>query len=148
MEFGGCVFQQTVGIPMGTYCAPLLADLFLYFYEAEFIKDIVKHKRCNKTSFNYTFRYIDDLLSINNKTFGDFLDFIYLNELEIKDTTDTSTSVNYLDLKLEIGDQEHLFTKIYDKRDDFNFNIVNFPFLDSNIPTSPATLCSRKFSLL
>ena len=68
VEFGGCVFQQTVGIPMGTNCAPLLADLFLYFYEAEFIKNIVKHKRCNKTSFNYTFRYIDELLSINNKT--------------------------------------------------------------------------------
>ena len=35
--FGGKVFQQIVGIPMGTNCAPLLADVFLYSYEAEFI---------------------------------------------------------------------------------------------------------------
>ena len=36
--FSGRVFQQTVGIPMGTNCAPLLADLFLYSYEADFIQ--------------------------------------------------------------------------------------------------------------
>ena len=37
VTFGGRVFQQTVGIPMGTNCAPLLVDLFLYYYEADFI---------------------------------------------------------------------------------------------------------------
>jgi len=31
-----------------------------------------------------------------------------------------------------------LTTKLYDKRDDFNFPIVNYPILDSNIPSSPA----------
>jgi hypothetical protein len=36
--FGGHVFQQTVGIPMGTNCVPLLADLLLYSYEADFIQ--------------------------------------------------------------------------------------------------------------
>jgi hypothetical protein len=36
--FGGRIFQQQVGIPMGTNCAPLLADLFLYLYEADFIQ--------------------------------------------------------------------------------------------------------------
>jgi hypothetical protein len=40
--FGGRVFQQTVGIPMGTNCAPLLADLFLYSYEADFIQGLLK----------------------------------------------------------------------------------------------------------
>jgi hypothetical protein len=40
--FGGCVFQQTVGIPMGTSCAPLLTDLFLYSYEADFIQGLLK----------------------------------------------------------------------------------------------------------
>ena len=40
--FGGRVFQQTVGIPMGTSCAPLLADLFLYSYEADFIQGLLK----------------------------------------------------------------------------------------------------------
>ena len=63
---------------------------------------------------------------------------IYPNELEIKDTTDTNKSASYLDLNLEIDNNRNLVSKIYDKRDDFNFQIVNFPFLCGNIPVSPA----------
>ena len=65
--FGGCVFQQTVGIPMGTNCAPLLADLFLYSYEADFIQGLLKKNEKNLAqSFTFMFRYIDDVLSLNN----------------------------------------------------------------------------------
>ena len=63
---------------------------------------------------------------------------MYPVELEIKDTTESSTSASYLDLLLSIGRDGQLHTSIYDKRDDFNFHITNFPFLSSNIPTSPA----------
>jgi len=42
IEFGGRIFQQTVGIPMGTNCATLLADLFLYSYDAEFVQDLLR----------------------------------------------------------------------------------------------------------
>jgi hypothetical protein len=70
--------------------------------------------------------------------FGDFVDRIYPIELEIKDTTDTDTSASYLDLHLEIDSDGRLRTKLYDKRDDFNFPIVNFPFIGSNIPAAPA----------
>ena len=59
--------------------------------------------------------------------------FIFLS-----DTTESSTSASYLDLLLSIGRDGQLHTSIYDKRDDFNFNITNFPFLSSNIPTSSA----------
>ena len=47
VEFGGVIFQQTIGIPMGTFCAPLLADLFLYTYEAEFIQKLIPQKQKN-----------------------------------------------------------------------------------------------------
>ena len=57
---------------------------------------------------------------------------------EIKDTTDTVKSASYLDLHLEIDNEGRLKTKLYDKRDDFSFPIVNFPFLSSNIPAAPA----------
>ena len=88
--FGGRVFQQTVGIPMDTNCAPLLADLFLYSHEADFIQRLLKkNEKKLVRSFNFTFRYIDDVLSLNNFSFGDFVDRIYPTELEIKDTTDT-----------------------------------------------------------
>ena len=92
--FGGRVFQQTVGIPMGTNCAPLLANLFLYSYEADFIQGLLKkNEKKLARSFNFTFRYIDDVFSLNNSRFGDFVDRIYPIELEIKDTTDTDRSV-------------------------------------------------------
>ena len=48
------------------------------------------------------------------------------------------TSASYLDLLLSIDADKNLHTKLYDKRDDFDFHIVNYPFLDSNIPSSPA----------
>jgi hypothetical protein len=67
-----------------------------------------------------------------------FVDRIYPIELEIKDTTNTDMSASYLDLHLEINSEGRLRTKLYDKIDDFNFPIVNFPFICSNIPAAPA----------
>ena len=58
--------------------------------------------------------------------------------LEIKDTTDTERSASYIDLHLEIDSEGRLRTKHYDKRDDFNFPMLNFPFIWSNIPAASA----------
>ena len=139
VECGGVIFQQVIGIPMGINCAPLLADMFLYSYEAEFIQTLIKSgKRHLAKSFHFTYRYIDDVLSINNPKFGDYIDYIYPVELEIKDTTDAYHQAYYLDLDLSYNRDKRLQVKLYDKRDDFNFNIDNFPFLSSNIPQSPA----------
>ena len=127
ISFEGTLFQQVVGIPMGTNCAPLLADLFLYSYESEFLQKLVKDKKIHEArAFNFTYRYIDDVLSINNSRFAEFLPLIYPPELEVKGTTDTASSASFLDLYLELDDSGQLSTKIYDKRDDFNFKIINF----------------------
>ena len=116
---------------MGTNCAPLLADLIFYSYESEFRQKLVKDKKIHEArSFNFTYRYIDDILSINNSRFAEFLPLIYPPELEVKETTDTAS---FLDLYLEFDDSDQISTKIYDKRDDFNF-----PNMCSNIPASPA----------
>ena len=89
--------------------------------------------------FNFTYRYIDDVLSLNNTKFAVYLEFIYPCELEIKETSETAASSSYLDCYLYMYiDNGKLPTKLYDKRDDFNFPIVNFPFLSSNIPSAPA----------
>ena len=139
LVFGGKVFQQIVGIQMGTNCAPLLADIFLYSYEAEFIQSLLSTgKKKLASQFNFTYRYIDDLLSINNPDFENYLGQVYPAELEIKDTTESNTSASYLDLLLSIESDGQLRNSLYDKRDDFNFHITNFPFLSSNIPSSPA----------
>ena len=73
--------------------------------------------------------YIDDVLSINNPEFENYLGQMYPAELEIMDTTESTTSSSYLDLQLSIGRDCQLHISIYDKRDDFNFHITNFPFL-------------------
>ena len=136
--FGGKVFRQVIGIPMGTNCAPLLADLFLHSYEYEFIIKKLKTDISVALRFSKTFRYIDDLLSINNCNFGEFVNEIYPPELVLKNTTVTPTETSYLDTKINIGKgTERIKTSIYDKREDFNFKIVNFPFLGSNIPSNP-----------
>jgi hypothetical protein len=124
---------------MGTNCAPLLANLFFYSHEADFIQGLLKkNEKKLAQSFHFTFHYIYDVLSLNNSRFGDFVDRIYPFELEIKDTTDTNRPASYLDIHLEIDSEGRLRTKLYDKRDDFNFLIVNFPFICSNIPAAPA----------
>ena len=79
-----------------------------------------KRKKLART-INFTFHYIDDVLSLNNSRFGDFVDRIYPIVLEIKDTTDTAMSASYLHLHLEIDNEGRLRTKLYDKRDYFNF---------------------------
>jgi hypothetical protein len=66
---------------------------------ADFIQGLLKKTKGKLAqSFNFTFRYIDDVLSLNNSRFGDFVDRIYPIELEIKDTTHTDRSASYLDL--------------------------------------------------
>jgi hypothetical protein len=62
----------------------------------------------------------------------------YPIELEIKDTTETDSCTSYLDLHIDIDSVGRLRTKLYDKRNEFNFPIVNFPFICSKIPAAPA----------
>jgi hypothetical protein len=64
--FGGALFQQVVGIPMGTNCAPLLADLFLYSYESEFLQNLVKlEPLISHTGILMTF-YLSIILDLQN----------------------------------------------------------------------------------
>ena len=87
---------------------------------------------------NFKYRYIDDALSINKPEFENYLGQMYPVELEIKDTTESNTSVPYLDLLLSIGRDGQLHTSFYDERDNFNFHITNFLFLSSDIQASSA----------
>ena len=137
--FGSSVFRQVIGIPMGTNSAPLLADLFLHTFEYDFMVKTMKHDITKAIRFSNTFCYIDDLFSINNVDFGNYISAIYPPELQLTDTSTSSTEVCYLDTHIKTGDTTTPFRiSIYDKRDDFTFRIVNFPHMDSNIPANPA----------
>ena len=83
---------------------------------------------------NITFYYIDDVLSLNNYKVGDDVNRMYHIEIEIKHTTDTARSASYNDI--EIDSEARLKNKFYNKRKDFNFSIVNVPFICNNIPVA------------
>ena len=138
VKFGRCLFRQVIGIHMGTNCAPLLADLFLYSYESEFVNNPVRigHRRPAR-SFMLCYRKIDDLTVFNNKKLIDCLKDIYPSELNVEKADRLDDQANYLDWAFIIGNNNRQYTKLCDKRDDFNFDIVNFPFLSSNIPSGP-----------
>jgi hypothetical protein len=112
----------------------------IFFFWCTCFPTWLLHKNEKKLarSFKFTFCYIDDVLSLNNTRFGDFVDRIYPIELEIKDITDTDRYASQLDIHIEIESERRLRTKLYDKRDDFNFPIVNFLFMCSNIRAAPA----------
>jgi hypothetical protein len=77
-----------------------------------------KNEKKLARSFNFTFRYIDDVLSRTSSRFCDFVDHIYTIKLKIKDTANTDRCASYLDLLIENDSDWRLRTKPYDKRDE------------------------------
>ena len=139
VRFGGQLFQQMVGIPMGTNCAPLLADLFLYSYENEFLDKLIKEgKRKLARRFNLSCHCIDDLISFNNKGFEEFISDIYPRELAVSETTESTSVASYLNLLFTRDRGNNMAARLYDGRDAFGFHIVKFSFMSSNIPSAPA----------
>ena len=81
---------------------------------------------------------IDDLIVFNNKKLGNYAKEIYPSQLTVEKANTSDDLANYLDLTFIIGSNNRLHTKLYDKHFDFDLHIVNFPFLLSNIPSSPS----------
>ena len=86
-------------------------------------------------AFSSTSRYLDDILNIDNNFFDSMVNRIYPSELQSNKANVSDTDASFLDLHLSISDS-FVKTKIYDKRNDFDFDIVNFPFLDGDVPHS------------
>ena len=108
VQFDGMVYQQIVGIPMGTNCAPLIADLFLYCYERDFVSNLQKSKRFDLIDkFNDTSQYLDDIFTIDNPVFAERIP-------DKANTSDKETS--FLDLNFKVIDND-IHTSVYDKRD-------------------------------
>ena len=123
---------------MGTNRAHLLLICFCSDKERDFMKSLTKEKRFDLIdAFNSTSRYIDDLLNIDDIHFELMVHRIISAELQLNKENASDTEAAFLDLKLPIHN-DIVSTKIHDKRDDFNFDIVNFPFLDCDVPQCPS----------
>ena len=126
IRFGTKLYRHIVGIPMGTNCAPLVA--YLYCYETNFMDSLNHDNQADVIDvFNSTTMYLDDLLNIDNLYFEGLVNQIYHPELQLNKANTTDTEAPFLDLHLSIANG-FVSSKIYNRRDDFDFDIVNFPF--------------------
>ena len=144
LTFGNKIYQQKIGIPMGANYSPLLADLFLFYKEYTFMDSIDINY---SYSFQHICRYIDDVSVINFPEFDNYLKTIYPACLEITKSPDAE-SVHYLDVKINI--KHPIEYTIFDKREEFNFEIINFPHITSNAPKQlfKAVYTSQLFRLI
>ena len=121
---------------MDTNCAPLVADLFPFCKERMFMMSLSDDQQADVIdAFNTTSRYLDDILNINNVYFDNMVSQIYPSELQLNKANTSDTEAAFLDLPLSISN-DFVSTKAYDKSDDFNFEIINFPFLEGDVPRS------------
>ena len=102
-----------------TNCAPLVADLFLFCFERDFMKSLSSENQADFIqAFNSTSRYLDDILNIDNIYFDQMVDHIYPTELQLNRVNSSDTEAPFLNLNLCISNGT-VSTKIYDQRDDF-----------------------------
>ena len=135
---GTKLYRQNVDIPMGTNCAPLVANWFLFCYEKDLMKYLSNDNQADiSKAYNSTSRYLDDLLNIDNPYFEGMVNQIYPPELQLNKANTSDTEAPFLDLHLFVSNG-FVSSKIYDKRDDFDFDIVIFPFLDGDVPRRPS----------
>ena len=155
IRFGSKLYRQNVGIPMELIVHPLLLICF-YFAMRDFMKSLTKEKQYDMTdafnstrylddqdfmksltkekqydmtdAFNST-RYLDDLLNIDYIYFEQMVHRIYPTELQLNKANASDNEAAFLDFNLSFHNDT-----VYDKRDDFDFDIINFPFLDGDVP--------------
>ena len=122
---------------MGTNAGPQIANVYLHFYEYEYIKKLKENNdEVSLKKLTNIFRYQDDLISFNDfGKLGSVLNEIYPNEMVVNGTNISTRKCNYLDMTISIFQGKFRVT-LYDKRKDYYFNVISYPFLDGNIPNN------------
>ena len=115
------------------FCTSILSALVILPMMLKFNQWRKSHMMKILQAFNSTSRYLDDLLNIDNPYFEGMVNQIYPPELQLNKANISDTEAPFLDLHLSVANG-FVSSKIYDKRDDFDFDIVNFPFLDGDVP--------------
>ena len=97
IRFGSKLYRQIVGISMGTTCAPLVADLFLFCYERDFVLSLSEDTQSDVIeAFNSTSLYLDDLLNTDNNFFDSMVNCIYPSELQLNKVNVSDTEASFL----------------------------------------------------
>ena len=133
---GKALFRQRIGIPMGSDPAPFFANLFLYHYESSWLNNLKKTELHKARKFSNTFRFIDDLCTINDGgEFEKVFQEIYPPEMELGKENNGISKASFLDMDIEIRENQ-FDLKLFDKREAFPFTIVRMPYALSNMPST------------
>ena len=109
IRFGWKLYRQILGIPMGTSCAPLVADLFKFCYERNFMLSLSDNNQTDIIeAFNSTSRYLDDLLNIDNPYFEQMVGQIYPTEFQLNKANSSDTKAPFFGLEL-VNNKWHSF---------------------------------------
>ena len=131
--------RQVIGIPMGTNCAPALANLYLYAYESIFMDGLMAHDLRTARDCHMTFRLIDDVLSVDNPRIQQCTDDcaedggIYPRALRLNNTSISRSEVQFLGMRLRSAKNGVQLT-VFDKRSEFPFTVRRYPHMRSLIP--------------
>ena len=137
VKYRNKLFRQIIGIPMGTDCAPELANLFLFAFEYKYVMGLIDIKSNDIKLLRFIYRYVDDLIVFNdNGYFDQMISSIYPKELELNATATSVHHTTYLDMDISIVNRQFVH-KLYDKRNDFSFEVISLPNLSGNIPIEP-----------
>ena len=129
------IFRQVIGIPMGTNCAPFLANIFLHVYEYEYLQHLIDNGEIDVAQkLSRVYRYQDDCIALNDDgVFSKHYSKMYPPEMVLECTNVSKKVVTFLDLRISVVHGKFWY-RSYDKRNNFNFNICNFPNLKGNVP--------------
>ena len=129
VTYGGRCFRQTCGIPMGSNSSTVIADLCLSYMEFKFLSD--KRNIGPAKQLSFSTRYIDDIITFGSEAMKENHRAIYPDSLPLSfDDTNDGTG-HYLDIFINRIDKS---TSLFDKRKDFNFEVIRFPDKSSNQP--------------
>ena len=134
INYGGVVYKQCIGIPMGTDCGPFLANLGLYASEYRWVQEKEKTELGRELlrELGINCRYIDDLLSLNGGSLIERFKTEIYPGLHLKKENEHNYKTHFLDLDLQIHVRQ-IRRKTYDKRDAFGFEVRSFPDLTGNL---------------
>jgi hypothetical protein len=133
------VYKQIIGIPMGISAGPHIANIYLHQFEHDYFN--VLYNSNDKVALRkmaHIFRFQDDLLALNDNGYLEsVLSLIYPTEMVVNKTNISVCKSTFLDLQISIYRGKFL-VKLYDKRKEYSFNVISYPFLDGNIPNGPS----------
>ena len=133
--FDGNVYGQAIGIPMGTNAGPHVANIYLHQYENDYFNYLyINNMKGELSKLQHVFRFQDGLISFNDHGYLEScINNIYPSEMIVNKTNVSVPRTNFLDMTISIY-RGKFYIKLYDKRNDYDFDVISFPYLDGNIP--------------